>query len=264
MQSGKQYLIVLLFAILYYVAYNALQFASIYVGESFFQLYNFTIANAISGLLSLVLLVVILKKVSKILFSENKYSFRHFLVVIVVSFLFKIFKDPFLSYYEIVGVNDITQMAIEKSKFNLSNHIYYFLHFIVLVPITEELMFRGFLLKKLIDNNQKQAYPVLFVSVLFALIHINFYSFSFTDSIILFTRTFFFGIIAGMIFIRMGKNIIYPILLHVMNNLFAFIFDNPMSYEYFAILRYLNFDLLYWLIIIFSGVGIFYILKKAT
>ncbi len=264
MHSSKQYLIVLLFAILYYVTYNALQFASIYVGESFFQLNDFSIANAISGLVTLVLLVVILKRVSKILFIENKYLFRHFLVVIVVSFLFKIFKDPFLSYYEIVGVNDITQMGIEKGKFNLSNHIYYLLYFIVLVPITEELMFRGFLLKKLIDNNQKRVYPVLFVSVLFALIHINFYSFLFTDSILLFSRTFIFGVITSIIFIRMGENIIYPILLHVMNNLLAFIFDNPMSYEYFEMLRYLSFDILYWLIIIFSGVCIFYILKKVT
>jgi len=78
-------------------------------------------------------------------------------------------------------------------------------------PITEEFIFRGFLLNRLIKKTNMWG-GILISSMLFAVMHFDY------DRLI---ATFLFGIIAALLYLK-TRNLLFPILLHIFHNSFVF------------------------------------------
>ena len=78
----------------------------------------------------------------------------------------------------------------------------------VLPAIAEELVFRGFLLRKIYDFKQNRNTAIIISATVFALVHFQ---------ILNLLPIFFMGLILGYVYYE-SKNILYPILLHFLFN----------------------------------------------
>lgn len=93
---------------------------------------------------------------------------------------------------------------------------------IIVLPLSEELFFRGFILKGLLKKHGILL-SLLISSLLFAAIHFGWYSMNIISLKLVFI-TFIGGLIAGALFIK-TERIIYPILFHITWNLIANLSD---------------------------------------
>ncbi len=112
---------------------------------------------------------------------------------------------------------------------------------LILAPVLEEMFFRKFLLKKLLEKNVFLT-ALLTSSLLFSLIH--------WETPLNLIPAFLFGIISGIIFLKTGR-IFYSILLHFLYNAFGlmlFIYADL----YADWLNWLNFGIMYWSLFIFG------------
>jgi uncharacterized protein len=96
-------------------------------------------------------------------------------------------------------------------------------------PIAEEFIFRGLLLNRLIKKTNMWG-GILISSVLFSVSHMDF------DILI---GTFLFGIIASLLYLK-TKNLMVPILLHMLHNSIVFIETSvfPSWQEFLSVLTY--------------------------
>lgn len=99
---------------------------------------------------------------------------------------------------------------------------------VIIAPISEEILFRGFLQTPL-ENCISIRNAIALSAALFALIHFNFAAFP---------TLFILGLILGY-FAYHTQNIIYPIIIHILNNLFAFI-EMQISYNSDSFINNIN------------------------
>lgn len=85
-----------------------------------------------------------------------------------------------------------------------------FISTVILAPVTEEFLFRGLLLNKLAETSSNKR-ALIISSLLFGILHFG--------SFII--PQFIGGLLYGIVYIK-TKKLIYPILMHVMNNLIPF------------------------------------------
>lgn len=102
-------------------------------------------------------------------------------------------------------VPDIANELVNSS----SNLMYIVVYTVILVPIAEELVFRGVILNRL-NNKVNFIYAIIISSILFSLVH----------GFGRLTPTFFFGLCMCIIYLK-TNNIIIPIIIHVLNNAIA-------------------------------------------
>ena len=138
----------------------------------------------------------------------NDISFGH---IILLCLLFLIAVNPKLFF----SISSEFPEASIFSNFHVLNwDLLNILSLIIIVPIYEELIFRGLLLKKMSQSFNNNAIPIIFSAFSFSLIHYSF------DTLIPILNAFLFGLICGFLYIRSGK-LFYPILFHVLHNLFV-------------------------------------------
>lgn len=255
----NKYLAATLLMILYYVFYNSLNIITFTLVEFFFGFEYIYIVNSIVYLIVVIILLAFIKKSWNKIFFLDKSFLNITSLIIILSIFFKLFKDPFLSIYEILGIDNIPK--INKKKIDFLDQSFYVLYFVLLAPIAEEIMFRTIIFKKIMSSG-KIIYAILFSSFLFSLIHLDPFNLSYYNILIL-LRTFIFGVIAAFIFFK-TKNLIYSILFHIFSNLLAYLFNVIFAYEYFKVLEYLSFSYIYWLIIVISLIGTIFTLKRIS
>src|SRR5690554_1148000 len=136
----KQYLVVFLFTILYYLGYNSIAFVTLDLVERYLGLDYIYVVNTFTFVTVVIILVFINRK-NQVSFNVNTSFFRTFLFVLGISIFFKLFKDPILSLYEILGIEDIPN--IQKESFVIIHQVFHVLYFVILVSVAEEIMFRG-------------------------------------------------------------------------------------------------------------------------
>ncbi len=78
----------------------------------------------------------------------------------------------------------------------------------ILTAIGEELVFRGFLLKKVYDIGQNRNVAIVMSALIFAVVHFQ---------ILNFLPIFFMGLVLGYVYFE-SKNIIYPMIIHCLFN----------------------------------------------
>lgn len=131
-------------------------------------------------------------------------------ILIVFFFIFLIFGDAPLNWFE-EGV----KMQWEPLTYSINQNFFvYVFSTVILVPIQEELFFRGVVFNKLLKNHSLKK-SVIISSLIFAIFHFHYG---------LYVGTFILGILLSFVYYKFG-NIWYAIYLHMLINLQPFIFN---------------------------------------
>lgn len=216
---------------------------------------HFLITVAISFVIAYVLLFKIFWKPKlniKNALDVKTYDFRYLTYFVLIILGLQLLNRPFWDLDKIWSYIHYAEFDTNPIYFNGFNpaFIYRTISILIIGPILEELFFRKFLLKKLLERNSQKV-AILVSSLCFALIHIE------TPYNLI--PTFFFGIISSLIFIASNK-IWYSILLHFLFNLLLqifFVFDFSLDLW----LLDLNFNYIYWMVFII-GAGVTYITTR--
>ncbi len=179
---------------------------------------------------------LVLKKGFKIEAGDKALKYSFFVILFLITgyvLLYDSTVAPLLSGFELPEV--FKKIFAKK----LSNPISGYLSIVIIAPIFEEIVFRGFILKQLLKNYN--AYIAIFVSsFFFAIIHGNIQQG---------VNALFLGILIGLIFYKTGS-LILCILAHFFNNLIAF-------FSYYISLIYENFIDGYHVLVLITGTFMF-------
>lgn len=129
---------------------------------------------------------------------------KEILYLLIINFFFAFFVLSFLSLF----APDISDNLVSSNS-NLLDLVYIIVYTVILVPIAEELIFRGVILNRL-NNKVNVLYAIIISSVLFSLVH----------GFGRLTPTFFFGLCMCVIYLK-TNNITIPIIIHMLNNAVA-------------------------------------------
>lgn len=138
---------------------------------------------------------------------------------------------------------------------------YFFAHgitTIILIPIIEELVFRGIILEDLLERNYNTILAIFLSSFFFAIIH--FKPLDLLNSLPNVLGAFLFGLIAGWLYQR-TRNLYYVILLHWIANLYSFLFSDIYFAEYWNFIIDLN-AVLYLSLIVISLILSYFVLNR--
>ncbi len=226
MNIGKALLWTLLF-ILYLNIESVLRGLIIYLPSSIplnTYVYISSLLYFVIKLLFLFLVVYLLKKYKILSLSpeSNKVNYVFTLVAVMGGIAIVYIQAPirylfsFLpNFPEYIPLNSQAELKI----FELSG-LPVILVMTVLVPIMEELFYRGFILKKLLTKYNSTL--ALFISaLLFGIMHFNWLNLSYSGLTLVFI-TFLGGLMAGILYIKTNK-VIYPIMFHTTWNMIVVI-----------------------------------------
>lgn len=187
------------------------------------------------------------------LIETNKIRTVHFSSVFLIFFIVAgiiVFNKIFINGYSYIFNHNFTVIKSTQKIFEFDSSAYInLISIIIIAPIIEEIVFRKFIFMQLLKKNSVLV-SILVSSFCFSLIH-------FQDLSNL-LPTFVSGIFLSVIFFQ-SKNIIYPIIMHFLNNVIVSLFAlyNTIP-TYF---QEIKFSPLYWLITL-SGLAIVVISTK--
>ncbi|GAA3594110.1 CPBP family intramembrane metalloprotease [Flavivirga amylovorans] len=213
--------------------------------------YSFALSDVIYSIIMLIIIAYFDKKnktVNKTDLSYDKnYSFL--LLLILGSILFRVCIDPIIRLDEILNISNLPaeDQRINKTVYE---NIFIFLDVVLLAPIIEEIVFRGYILNAL--NKIKFNSKILLSSLLFTLIHVPL---ELTSLI----PVFILGVILG--YIAMRFKLIYAIIFHALYNLIWFIIDFN-SNDYWDLISSLNFRYTYWGLVLICLSAFLLVFKK--
>jgi membrane protease YdiL (CAAX protease family) len=178
----------------------------------------------------------------------RNYELKILPYLILIVFGLQLLDRPFWDLEKIWNYLNYSEFETDFSTFNGFSpaFLYGTISTLIISPICEELFFRKFLLKKLMEQNSQRV-GIIISSLCFAIIHI--------ETPFNLIPTFIFGIISSLIFIK-TKKIGYSILLHFLVNLLVqilYVFD----FTFDRWLLDLNFNVIYWIMFLI-GIGITY------
>lgn len=105
--------------------------------------------------------------------------------------------------------------------FIAENHVIMFIMVVIIAPILEEVLFRGIVLKGLMNNGMLSNTAIFLSSLAFALFHAN--PWQFVGALCL-------GMVLGLVYER-TKTLLAPILLHALNNLISTVLMLYTNYQ---------------------------------
>ncbi len=224
------------------------------IPESFQK--HFGIINVISYLTAYFVIFKIFwrpKQIFKEVLNSNDFEMKFLPCLIFIAIGLQLLDRPF--WHLVPDWNYLDDLRLKTDKiysdgFSLS-YFYSALSTLIIAPVFEELLFRKFLLKKLLQNNSQKV-GILISSLCFAIIHIE------TPSNLV--PTFIFGTISSLIFIN-TKHIGNSIILHFLFNLFleiSFVVGLSLN-EWFLDL---NFNFMYWMLFLIGAGITFFATKK--
>ena len=176
-------------------------------------------SNLINSIVTLIFLVIISKSIKQVdLLKFNKTEPKYYLVALFLGIGFVFFQSilNIIYYQDLIfdfafTVKRLTSLSVISS--------------IILVPIIEELFFRNYILRGLMEK-YKPSIAIIISSLLFAFIHIpfvflfyDFMDFSLHHSYIAMCG----GLISGILFYK-SKSIIPSIIFHLFWNLTSYLF----------------------------------------
>ncbi len=255
---SKAILYCLIITLAYYALNNMLDIGIVFVLGDYFGVKFEFLASPLATLILLTFVGILFR--SEFIYlkvKKDNFYFKNILLIIIIGFVLRILRDPIYMFPQISGILNIPKgNNIFLNMDNMIWHLTFVIHTVILIPIVEEIVFRRVMLKKLSDINPLVA--ILLSSFFFALIHVN--PLVIPGSLLTTTGAFFFGIVASIIYLA-TKNLIYPIILHIVTNLFSYLIKIN-QFDYFEIQRNLNFGIFYWLIVFACLVLCVLLLKK--
>ena len=243
----KVYIKLLFQFIFYFIYINSVDYLVIYLLDitDNLPIYNYTVNTIIYSPLLIILLIVNKYKFNH-LGNNNKISFKLLIISVIAIVAFRIIEDPFFRLNNILLKEEIN-IPVSYS-FNLKQLVGYFLGIVILAPIVEELFFRKYMIDKLVKKNYVIA--TILPSLFFAGMHIKF------PNIFL---SFVMGLILSLMYLKY-RDVRYTIIFHSGYNLLwllLFIYNH----HYWLLIKTLNFNFIYWSIVIISIVVLFLIIK---
>jgi membrane protease YdiL (CAAX protease family) len=256
MKISKAFLISLIF----YLTLNILNglFALVFYMLGFNILDNYTLIPLIGKTTLLILSFTYLWKINlikTIRFAPTSRNANNYLFLLTIAIGFMIAIRPSYDVFLIISKlrgNDFPIPISDFDGYNLS-FFYSSINTIIIAPVVEELIFRKYLIDGLLTRYRAKI-SIIISSICFALIHIE------TPSVLV--TSFFFGLFAGLIYIKTEK-IRYTIILHFLYNLSTILFKIFGSYYYQALYK-TDFNLAYWLYIALGMFFLFSGTKKLT
>lgn len=212
--------------------------------DTFFELIDFVIYIPI-----IIISLIYLNRYNKL---KNNFKIDYRILFIpVLALLFRIIEDPIVQIGSILNGFESNIEDVEKTSF--SDLKFKFILIIIVIPFTEELIFR-----KIVINFFNKPFLALFVSsFLFTIIHV--YN---KIEIGYLTNIFLFGLILGVIYIKWG--LLYSFVFHLVYNLIFFFLRYYFSGDYYDILKKMNFGFSYWLIFGLALLVMVIFFKKIT
>jgi len=247
----------ILIFILFYLIYSALSILFYFLFKTHIlsnnpELYEFL--DIIPYFIVLIVILIYKRKNEdlQLINHSDKLGYK-LLILLLLPVLFRISVDPLFRINELLSISDIPSLdSLDQNKERgsvLSKSLVFF-NVVVLVPIVEEYIFRGFIIKALSKN--KSIIIIFFSSFLFALIHI-------TESLTSVFVAFLLGIVLSTITLKRG--LFYSIVFHMIYNLIWFI-SSIYSIEYWSLIIEFNFNLFYWLITSISLFGLIFLVQR--
>lgn len=148
----------------------------------------------------------------------------------------QIFVQPFLDIYHDIRFPNVPDFKGSSVKFNFE-FIMTLIPTLIIAPLFEELLFRKVFFKQMLKENTLIT-SIIISSVYFSLIHLPM-----ANKLV---ATFLVGCTSALIYFRTGK-IIYSILFHFVNNLFALV-GQFYLFDLWNSFREQKYNLWYWLI----------------
>lgn len=194
-------------------------------------------------ILAVIVWVILKKRIfhkQHVVYDYSRVKLIFILITMMIGL--RLVEDPFFHYKNILFNEPLLNLDnIEPFTMTVAKLVS-LLHIMVFAPVVEELFFRKLIFKKLSENYSKPILPLFVSSALFALSH-----FSLVNTI----PTFMFGVISAFIYYR-TNSIFNSILAHIFSNLIWSALTIGLNYQYWEIQHHLNFNSLYWLIVIFG------------
>ncbi|GGE75014.1 CPBP family intramembrane glutamic endopeptidase [Priestia taiwanensis] len=143
-----------------------------------------------------------------------KWQVTNMFIIVVMLMLFSAGVVLLQAYGLAYLLPDYVMASLEGENFENKEHpfmmLFDFLLIVILAPIVEEVIFRGFLLHRL-SYKFGMVKAVIISSVLFGLFHFNLFG------------SITFALVCAILYIK-TKNLLVPILAHMLNNFLAFMF----------------------------------------
>ncbi|MGW9684912.1 CPBP family intramembrane glutamic endopeptidase [Flagellimonas sp. 2504JD1-5] len=228
--------------LVFLITYNILNLIVLMSFEALLGLRYINFALPIAHVIDAIIVLFIYRKYGRptLLGSNNLISIWDIFLLLIISASVVVIKDPILNLYEILGIKELP-----KNTSNQVLDVYqlgYAFYTILLIPIIEELFFRGIMLEEFFKKNLGLKKSILFSSFLFSLIHFN--PIELEISFFYALSNFVFGLIAGIIYCY-RRNVLPVIFFHIMVNLIASVIKLYYG-SYVATLSSLNFNIIYW------------------
>lgn len=172
--------------------------------------------------------------------------------VVFIALLFRILISPLIYIDNIIDNKEIIIGQTINTPF--SDIFIKFLNLVLLIPIVEELFFRGIVLETI---KKKEVYiPVIISSLYFTASHINFVQLDLNHNRLLIF--FAMGFITSLIYYKSG--IINVIIFHLIYNLTWFF--SSVDNTYLRLIKFLDFNFYYWVILFTSLIIFIYLMKS--
>ncbi|MFN2424626.1 MAG: lysostaphin resistance A-like protein [Cryomorphaceae bacterium] len=167
--------------------------------------------------------------------------------LIILALLVRFWTDSIHYFTEFTEVDYLD--PLDFSGVPIPYFVTHGINVIILIPVIEELVFRGIMLDNLLKRNYNAILAIVISSFFFALIHIK--PLDVLNSIPSASGAFLFGIVAGLIY-QKTRNLHLVILMHCTANLYSFIFSDIYFSEYWNLI--IRFNLWLYLILVLATI----------
>ena len=210
--SFVDYLKVLLYTFVYFIAFAIFQFSffSLFksINEKFIQ-FSYLFASIV-----LFFIVYLYYKNPSLKLNKVDSKIKYYLILIVFTVVFN--RLNFYLWKFILG----TESPIKIIDFEWIKELTLIISTIFIIPAVEEFFFRGIILDRLLIKSSKNIFPVIFTSLLFCSIHLESFD---VFGIYTILSTFTFSIVVSILYAKF-RNIFYVVWVHLIYNLIWYIF----------------------------------------
>ncbi|MBV6881523.1 type II CAAX endopeptidase family protein [Epilithonimonas ginsengisoli] len=189
-------------------------------------------------------LLVVRKEKKKLNFDFSTKPFRVYLLIFPMMFGMMLVADYTTQLIPTTGgiLGPIYELYTKEFAKLLKDPVALVIMTVILAPILEEILFRGVIMKGMINNKVAPATAIIVSALIFGAVHFNPWQFA---------GAFLLGLVLGLVYYK-TKSLLMPILLHAFNNLLSALMMMYSDSETFSGLFNINKELL-----LVAGVVIF-------
>ncbi len=158
-------------------------------------------------------LLVVRKSKQKLNFNFSSKPFRIYLLIFPMMFGMMLIGDYTTQLIPTTGgiLGEIYKLYNSEFEKLLRDPVALIIMTVILAPLLEEILFRGIIMKGMINNQVRPVTAILVSALIFGAVHFNPWQFA---------GAFLLGLVLGLVYYK-TKSLLMPILLHAFNNLLS-------------------------------------------